>query len=122
MTKLFDETFLIGGIAEVVLIEDVEEFGTGHGTRVTTDGTEDAEEFSAFAILRRGHVLEVVKRPVEDVAVEMVDLHAFWTRSEPSTRHKIVAVFAPKMAHGWVLTTGDSIGRFPFAATTAWSE
>ena len=76
---------------ELVTIEYIEEFIAGHLTWVTSDGTENTEQFGSFAVLGRSDPLEVGSTPVEDVSVDMIALIAFGTRSEPSEGHEHVA-------------------------------
>lgn len=89
----------VGGVDKVVAVEDVEEFGAGHEARVTTDRTEDTQEFGALAVLRGGDFVEIGERPVHLVTVDVVDFEAFGARSDESHPDEMMAETVREMAH-----------------------
>ena len=76
-------------------IEDGEELRAGEGAGVSAGGTEGTEDAGGAAVLGRGDLAEVIKRPVEDVAVDVVDLHAGCARTLPNLPKKMVTAHAP---------------------------
>ena len=76
---------------ERILHEEGEEVGTGEGAGIGAGGTEGAENAGGAAVLGRSNLTEVVERPIEDVAVDVVDLHAGVARSLPDLPKKMVA-------------------------------
>ena len=99
----------VGGVDKVIAEEDGEEFGAGHEARVTTDGTEDTQEFGALAVFGRGDILEIIGTAIAPVTVEMVDLMSVRTRTYPRERHERVAVHTVKMPHDRVLSPADAV-------------
>ena len=70
--------------------EDVEELFTAHLLWISTDGTEDLQEPCTLAVLGGSNVLEVIQRPVEDVAVEVIHNMTGRNRTQPRERHQHV--------------------------------
>ena len=67
-------------------------------------GAELTEDLSAAYVLRGCDLLEVGGAPVEDVAVEMVDLHARRTRTYPSLIDEDVAAwYSKEVFHSWII-------------------
>ena len=64
-----------------------------------------AEDFGALAVLGRRDLFEVGERPIHHIAVDVVDLHTFSPRSDPSLVHEMVAEFVAELAHLGVLAT-----------------
>lgn len=89
----------VGGVDKVIAVEDVEEFGAGHASGVTTDGTEDTQEFGALAVFGRGDFLEIGERPVHLVAVNVVDLEALGARSDEGLPYKMMAETVGELSH-----------------------
>ena len=72
-------------------------------------GAELTEDLGAAYVLRGCDLLEVGGAPVEDVAVEMVDLHAGCTRTYPSLIDEVVAeVHSVEILHHRI--TGVHVG------------
>ena len=81
----------------------MEEFVAGHFERVAPDDvTQDAEDLGAFAVLGRGHLLKVVETPIHLVAVDVIDLHAFGSRTDEGLPHQMMTETGTEMAHTWV--------------------
>ena len=87
------------------MIEDVEEFGAGHLERVATDGAEHAQQFRALAVLRGRDLLQIVERPVQLVAVNVVNLEPFSSRPDKSFVHQMVAATVTEMTHAGIAIT-----------------
>ena len=92
----------VGGVDKVVAVEDVEEFGAGHASGVTTDRTEDTQEFGTFAVLSRGDFVEIGEGPVEFVAVNVVDFEAFGAWSDEGLPDKMMTEPIGEIAHAWI--------------------
>ena len=72
-------------------------------------GAELTEDLGAAYVLRGCDLLEVRGAPVEDVAVEMVDLHAGRTWTNPRLIDEVVAeAHADEILHSWI--TGVHVG------------
>ena len=93
------------GVNEIVLVEDFEQVFTTHFAWIASGRTEETQETGSFAVLSGGDVLQIVGRPVEDVAVEVINDHVIRTRTEPSRCHKEMTVFVLKIAHEGVMRT-----------------
>ena len=87
------------GIAEAVLTEDGLQFVAGHLLRVSSVGTEDAQQDCALAVFLRRDLFEVIERPVHLIAVHMVYLHAGRTRTDESLVDEMVAETVSELTH-----------------------
>ena len=96
----------IGGLrGDGVLFEDSEEFVSGIGTRVEAGGTHSAQDLGSASVLGRRDLLKVGGTVVEFVAVKVIDLHAFGTRTIESFVHEVVAEFVAVTSHFGILTS-----------------
>ena len=103
-------------ISELILPEYLQELFTAHLFRITSDGTEHTQQFRAFAVLRRGDILEIIGTAIAPVTVNVVDFIALRTFTYPRERHERVAVHAVEMPHNGVLGAADAVGRTPSLA------
>lgn len=103
---------VLGG-TELVAGEDVEQLVAGHLPGVASDGAEHAQQSGTLVVLSRGDVLEVVGRPVEDVAVEVINLHALWPWANPREGDESVAESAAKVSHTRVYIAAYAVMASP---------
>lgn len=71
-----------------ILVENSEQFFSAHLLWISTDGTEDLQEPCTLVILGGSNVLEVIQRPVEDVAVEVIHYMTGRYLSQPRECHQ----------------------------------
>lgn len=93
------EIHLFGSVHEVVMGEDGFESGLGDGCRVGAGFAHGAEDLGSLAVLGRRDLFEVRKRPIEDVAVEVVDLHTFGARSDEGLPDEMMAGANAETSH-----------------------
>ena len=96
---------LFGSVHEVEGGEDSFESGLGDGCRVGAGFAHGAEDLGSLAVLGRRDLFEVRKRPIEDVAVEVVDLHTFGSRTDEGLPDEMMAKAVAEIAHLWVSRT-----------------
>lgn len=98
------------------MVKDLDEFGAGHEFWVTAVSAQGAQDFGTTDVLRRCDVLQVVCRPVHDVAVEVVYFHRNSlpvgrvedrARSYPRERNQFVAVGMVKIWHRRVFASAS---------------
>ena len=107
-------------VVEVVMREEVEQFGAGHLFGVSSGLAQDTQDTRTATVLGGRDLLQIVERPVHDVAINMVDFHAFRARSDEGLPHEMMAPSAAKMRHQRI--TGMYI-RFSFKIFwNAWLE
>ena len=59
-------------------------------------------------VLHRCDLPEIVERPVEFVAVDVIDLHARSTRTDESLPDKMMTETVTEIDHDWVATAGKT--------------
>ena len=87
------------GIAEAVLAEDGLQFAAGHLLGVAAVETQFTQQDCTLAVLGRCDLFEVVKRPIHLIAVDVVDLHTFGARTDPSLPNEMMAETGTKIMH-----------------------
>ena len=107
---------LLFRLGEIIAVEDRKQLFTAHLFGISPDATQHAQQFRAFAVLRRGDILEIIGTVIAPVTVEVVNLHALWSRTYPREGHERVAVHAVEMPHDRVLGAADAVGRAPTLA------
>lgn len=90
---------LLGSVHEVEGGEDSFESGLGDGSWIGTCGAHGAEDLGSLAVLGGCDFFEVRKRPIEDVAVEVVNLHTFGARTDEGLPDEMMAGATAEMAH-----------------------
>ena len=88
-----------GAVHEVITGEDGFKPGLEDGSWIGTGGAHGAEDLGSLAVLGRRDLFEVRKRPIEDVAVEVVDLHTFGARTDEGLPDEMMAEATAEMAH-----------------------
>ena len=111
---------LLGCVHEDITGEDGFEPGLGDGSWIGTGGAHGAEDLGSLAVLGWRDLFEVGERPVEFVAVNVVDLHAFGARTDEGLIDEMMAEAVAVIAH-----TG--VSRTPFvrirrSRISAWFE
>ena len=89
-------------LVEVVMREEVEQFGAGHLFGVSSGLAQDTQDTCTATVLGRCDLLQIVERPVHHIAVDVIDLHAFGSRSDEGLPHEMMTVTAGEMAHKWI--------------------
>ena len=82
-----------------VRTEDSFEFVLSDLLGVAPDTPENAENFRAFAVLLWRNLFEVFERPIENVPVDVVDVHAGCTRSDKGLVDEMMAVTTVEISH-----------------------
>ena len=100
---------LFGSVDKVIAGKDGFEPGLGDGSRIVTGGTHSAEDLGSLAVLGRCDFFEVIERPVHLIAVDVVYLHAFGTRTNPSLPNESVARTGIEIAHTRISRTAIMI-------------
>ena len=90
---------LLGSVYKVEAGKDGFEPGLGDGCRISTGGAHGTEDLGSLAVLDRRYLFEVRERPVEFVAIDMVDLHAGCTRCDESLPDEMVAKTGVEIGH-----------------------
>ena len=108
MSHVLEHEGIGGERGDGVLFEDSEEFVSGIGTRVEAGGTHSAEDLGSASVLGRRDLLKVGGTVVEFVAVKVIDLHAFGTRTIESFVHEVVAEFVAVTSHFGILTSANT--------------
>ena len=90
---------LLGSVHEVEAGKDGFEPGLGDGCRVGAGFAHGAEDLGSLAVLGRRDLFEVRERPIEDFAVEVVDLHTFGARTDEGLPDEMMAGATAEMAH-----------------------
>ena len=103
-------------IPEFILPEYLQELLASHLAWIATDTPQHTQQPRTLAVFRRGDILEIIGTAIAPVTVEMIDFHAFGSRTNPRERHERVAVHAVKMPHDRVLGAADAVGRTPSLA------
>ena len=103
-------------IPKLILPEYLQEFFSAHLFRVSPDTPQHPKQPRTLAVLRRGHVLEIIGTAIAPVTVNVVDFIALRTFTYPRERNERVAVHAVEMPHNGVLGAADAIGRAPTLA------
>ena len=88
-----------GAVHEVITGEDGFKPGLEDGSWIGTGGAHGAEDLGALAVLGRCDLFEVIERPIHLIAVDVVDLHAGCTRSDPSLVDEMVAETVTEIGH-----------------------
>ena len=112
-----------GDIDDLEFSGEGEELGFGHTEEIACHFGREVVSFHAhFAEGTQSHgaayilggcdLFEVTGTIIEDITVEMVDLHAWCARSYPCLIDEVVAMFVAEMAHLRISAT-------PFAVKTA---
>ena len=87
------------GVSELICLKYRQEFFTAHLFGVATDGTEHSQEFGPLAVFGRSDLLEVSKRPVHLIAVNVVNFHAWSPRTNKGLINQMMAEPVSKLAH-----------------------
>lgn len=89
-------------VVEVVMREEVEQFGAGHLFGVSAGLAQDTQDTCTATVLGGRDLLQIIERPVHDVTVDVIYLHAFGSRSDESLPHEMMTVTVGEMAHRWI--------------------
>lgn len=92
-------------VVEVVMREEVEQFGAGHLFGVSAGLTQDTQDTCTATVLSGRDLLQIIERPVHDVTVDVIYLHAFGSRSDESLPHEMMTETAGEVPHTWINAT-----------------
>lgn len=93
-------------VVEVVMREEVEQFGAGHLFGVSSGLAQDTQDTRTATVLGGRDLLQIIERPVHFIAVDVIDLHAFGAWSDEGLPHEMMTETAAEVPHTWISATG----------------
>ena len=93
-------------VVEVVMREEVEQFGAGHLFGVSSGLAQDTQDTRTATVLGGRDLLQIIERPVHFIAVDVIYLHAFGARSDEGLPHEMMTETAGEVRHNWISATG----------------